>query len=128
MYRADDGGDAIYGDMYAMGLPPTLNQLRAYGVPAKIQFGPQGEQEGWRAAGHVMYLPPDQEANQPYKWSDYVRKNQEATVTWASVGFTDPGVPMRSPFSTYRGLGVRLDTSVLQRVRAGDYGSYTWWE
>jgi hypothetical protein len=35
---------------------------------------------------------------------------------------------MMSPFSTYRGLGVRLDTSVMQRVRAGDYGSYTWWE
>jgi prepilin-type N-terminal cleavage/methylation domain-containing protein len=58
MYRSDDGGDGIYSDMYAMGLPPTLNQLSAYGIPAKIQFGPQGENEGWRAAGHVFYLPP----------------------------------------------------------------------
>jgi type II secretory pathway pseudopilin PulG len=128
LYRADAGGEGIYGPMYAMGLPLILDQLKPYGfTDAQIIWIPE-ERLSWRRAIYRRYATPEEEAGQSYKWSQYAQKNGDGVITNACMAFTQPGVEMFSPFDTYKGIGVRLDTSILTRVRGGNWSDYDWWE
>jgi prepilin-type N-terminal cleavage/methylation domain-containing protein len=128
LYRQADGGDGVYGDAHAMGLPIPPSLLEPYGFTKDMKFGPPNETDMYRRGMYFLYASPRDEDHQSYTWSAYATKHQDASFVFASMGFTDEEQPMTSPFGTFVGIGARLDTSTTTRVRAGDWRDYEWWE
>ena len=134
LYRTDYDGQGVYGDIYAMGLPPRI----AEGLGIKMGPGLQhlgicngpGRPQGLVPWGFAYKYVPSAPGllTGGYQWKNYVQSRQDNALLLFDPNHNDPEVPMHSSFTTKYGFGVRLNGSLVTKTKKGDIDDLSWWD
>jgi prepilin-type N-terminal cleavage/methylation domain-containing protein len=135
LYRSDNNGEGVFGDMFEMGLPPAglgygalwdhlpvakkLGICHGPGRPTKLS--PDG------FAYRYVPAPPGQKTGTT-TWKEYVAQKGDAAILFMDENHNAPTVSMVSPFTTKHVIGLNLGNSVIRKTRQGDPWLFDWWD
>ena len=127
MYRQDYGDEALYGDSYAMGLPPDLGHLvKTYKIPKDTYTSPGPDFLGKFPEGrYVGHYGPRRDGFED--WEKYVQKWQDQAVILSDQNFDFANRSRTNPFVRHRGIGLYLGGHVRTIVRRGSPTFKEWW-
>jgi len=136
LYRTDLGGDGIYGDAAAMGIPadsgpyptPYITFMNGY---KPLWLSPCGLNTSWfpLAAGDtpplktIVYRP-----SQSKTFGQYATNFRENTLLFFDLNCDDPDAPIGNKFVNHRGVGVLTEGQLVTPYKPGlmDFNDY-WW-
>ena len=124
LYRVDHEGDGALG----LGLPDLLDIVISikekgdfYGA-AKAQWQSACATHPNTTPHTFTYFPGDD----PSALKEYAEYG-ESTILLADEQCSDPGVDVSATYVTKLGMGVRLDGTLVRRMRKGDVDSFSFW-
>ncbi len=127
MYRETWGGEGVYGNAWAMGLPcapqpdrmPILSQLLP---PNRSHPSSSATGTGYKQIFGVGGIVGPQ-------WESYSQKAQDSSVIYVDPFFNPPWLDLNaSQFYPLFIVAVRLDTSVFHVRRKGEWQLPTFWD
>lgn len=135
LYRSENNGDGVTGDMFEMGLPPSgpgygllwdhmpvakkLGICRGPGRPKNM--APDG------FAYRYIPAPPGQKTGTT-TWKQYVQDKGEAAIVFMDENHNASSVSMLAPGVTKHIVGVRLSGEVVRKTKKGDPWNFDWWD
>lgn len=138
LYRTDQGGDGVYGDVSQMGLPiheghfPTpydqflkpLKQL--WKSPCGLNTG-WYQRNSWEPATgplvDVIYRASDDRT-----FATYAATYRENTLLFYDLNCDDPDTPVGNQYLDHRGLGVLVEGQLVNHYKPGlMLGNDSWW-
>ncbi len=137
LYRSEQGGDGIYGDPAAMGIPTDSDAFpspydRFIKPIENLTLSPCGlntswyRKESWEVSGpveDVTYRPNDRAS-----YAAYSRVYRDNSLLFYDVNCDDPGTPIYNPYFVHRGLAVLLEGQLVQLYKPGIMlGNDAWW-
>ena len=128
LYRVDYDGDGVYGDSFAMGLPPIrsartllplLTSLHPPRAPHPItQIG---------SAYWVYFADPDLDGVTP-TWATTTGARQDQALLFCDPFNNDPTLPLdRGGYITRLVVGIDLGGSIRRKRGTGDWMLRDWW-
>jgi type II secretory pathway pseudopilin PulG len=126
-YASEYGGDGVYGDASAMGLPlwphdsfPVIKSFECPAIPNQI----------FKSSDAIPYFcafGPDVETSSKPRWADYVDAYKDSAIAWYDLNHNGEDVPILAHMSTKFGLGVSLGGTLVTRRRSGNPFGPDWW-
>lgn len=126
IYRSDYGGEARYGDMHSMGLPPDLRDLYTSQKMRRDTFRCLGSSRIPVGPLYTVHYSSKDEIG-TYPWEEYALKFQESSVVYGDQNHELAGHDVISPAVDHRRIGVYLDGHTRVIVRKGDPFVLPWW-
>ena len=128
LYRADYGGDGIYGDVDAMGLPTSLQLYgglagEPYGITEEMLASPCGVHPSLDARLNVMYWMASGGPRVEVASLEF----QEDLILWYDPSCNDSGVQLENPYRSKLILGVLLGGELVRRRAKGNFEDPAWW-
>jgi len=137
LYRTDWGGDGVYGDPSAMGLPTVAGTF-----PRPFDIFMKSYQSFWRSP---CGLNPDW--YQRYSWEPeesplmdiifrpndlktygtYASKYKQNSLLFYDLNCDDPDSPVANRYLDHRGLGVLIEGQLVNHHKPGSMWSDAWW-
>lgn len=129
MYRTEWNGDGVYGNAYRMGLPCYMEE----GVNLPILYTllpPMNSHPSSSVVGaNYWKLFQGEDTLVGREWTLYSQVAQESSVTFIDPYFNDASIRLDDPgFYPLHLIAVRLDTSVLNIERMGDWMLPSFWQ
>jgi type II secretory pathway pseudopilin PulG len=128
MYQSEWDGDARYGSVYAMGLPPwpvadrikALHDLRPPKAPhpATTHLG---------LLYWTLFTQPDLD-QMPMTWTQYASQECERSVLYIDIFDNEPSIPLDvGNHVSRRFLAVNCAGSLVRKRGKGDWMLRSWW-
>jgi prepilin-type N-terminal cleavage/methylation domain-containing protein len=129
IYRANYGGEGVYGGVTEMRLPPYLQwMVRDLGLThAVMRCCVPGNIHPW--SGFTVYYPcPDMGATGDWKgWADYCRTYRDDSILVSDPNHDPKKELYFSPFVIHHSIGMYLDGHVKIKNKRGDPRTREWW-
>jgi len=136
LYRTDQGGDGIYGDVAQMGFPadrgPFPHPEDVFMDSYKdFWHSPCGLNTSWFPMGPGTVMPlitieyrPSEDAT----FAAYATTYRENTLLFFDVNCDDPDAPIDNKYVNHRGVGVLVEGQLVTPYKPGlmDFND-TWW-
>ncbi len=127
LYRTEYDGDAKYGALSEMGLPPAeFVMLNRFGMSTSMWASPCGQNPNWESVPTVIqydYLPDSGLDYFPSIAGVY----QDGITVFSDMNCADHGDPLYSNYVDHLGLGVTLAGNLIKKRKAGDARFQVWW-
>ncbi|GIV02707.1 MAG: hypothetical protein KatS3mg015_1537 [Fimbriimonadales bacterium] len=125
LYRADYGGDGVYGTPEEMGLPYWMDQLEEAGyLPRnsgvfKCTAPASALEPSYPAVYMGFWLTPG--------WREYCLAYRENSILLADVNHNSPTNPLRSPYVVHHCVALYLSGQIRILHKTGRPMELTWW-
>lgn len=125
-YQHDFGGDGVFGDANAMGLPPSPDVLTGYEQLAKDLWKCRGAGMAGMPYSLYCYMAAD-DPDTKGTWTGYASAQQSQAVLFADFNHRNEGEPWGAAYLNKFALGLHLDGHVSRKVGHGMMCSFDFW-